>query len=209
MADSLTLYTNPMSRGRIAHWMLKEVGVPFEVVYLNYGEPMKSDEYLAINPMGKVPAVVHGDQVVTEGAAICAYLAEAFPQADLAPTESERARYYRWLLFAAGPVEQAVTNRALGVQTPEDRESMVGYGKFERVLEVLETACQQSDYIAGDRFTAADVYVGAQIGWGMQSGSIDKRPAFESYWARLCEREAYKQANAADDAAMPEGAGNG
>ena len=204
MADALTFYTNPMSRGRIARWMLEEVGQPYETVVLGYdGIGMKSPDYLAINPMGKVPAITHGDRIVTEGAAICAYLADAFPEAGLAPALADRADYYRWLFFAAGPVEAAVTNKSLGVDASE-KTRMVGYGSLAETLDALEGAVKGRQYIAGDRFTAADVYVGSQIGWGMMFGSIDKRPAFETYWAGLTSRTAYSRASEIDDKLIAE-----
>src|SRR5205814_8156035 len=159
----------------------------------------KSPDYLAVNPMAKVPAIRHGDTVVTEAAAICAYLADAFPEARLAPPPAERGAYYRWLFFAAGPVEAAVTDKSLGVRAPPGREVMVGYGTFDRVIDVLELAVSNGDYVAGDAFTAADVYFGSQIGWGMQFGSIEKRPAFERYWARISGRPAAARAREIDD----------
>lgn len=202
MSDDLILYTNPMSRGRIARWMLEEVGRPYRAEVLGYGESMKSPEYLAINPMGKVPAVKHGDRVVTEGAAICAYLADAFPDVGLAPPTADRADYYRWLFFAAGPIEQAVTNNSLGFEVPADRSAMAGYGQFAHVMDVMEHAVTRREYIAGDRFTAADVYFGSQVGWGLQFGSIEKRPAFEAYWARISARPAWARATEIDDKLM-------
>jgi glutathione S-transferase len=203
MADTLTFYTNPMSRGRIARWMLEEVGVPYRTVILGFGRPMQAPDYLRLNPMGKVPTLVHGDTVVTECAAICAYLADAFPAAGLAPEPARRGAYYRWLFFAAGPVEAAVTNQALGVEVPEDRRGMVGYGALPRVVDALEAAVSHTDYIAGDRFSAADVYVGAQIGWGLRFGTIEARPAFTAYWERIADRPAAVRAREIDDAAMP------
>lgn len=201
----LKLYTNPMSRGRIARWMLEEVGAPYEVEYLTYGGTMKAPEYLAINPMGKVPAVVHGDQVVTESAAICAYLADAFPGAGLAPPVDQRGAYYRWLFFAAGPVEAAVTNRSLGFTVAEDRKMMAGYGDFDAMYDVLvKAAAGAAPYLCGDRFTAADVYLGAQIGWGLQFGSIPANDALAEYWSRLEARPAWKRAGEIDDAAGAE-----
>src|SRR5580658_9731265 len=175
MADELVFYTNPMSRGRIARWMLEEVGQPYQTVLLDYAE-MKAPDYLAINPMGKVPAIRHGDIVITEGAAICAYLADAFPQAGLAPPPGHRLRgpYYRWLFFAAGPVEAAATNKALGFVVPEGRERMMGYGSYGEVMDALEGAVSQGDYLVGDRFTAADVYVGSHIGFGKEIGTTEK-----------------------------------
>ena len=198
MSDELVFYTNPMSRGRIVRWMLEEVGAPYRAEILQWGA-QKSPDYLAINPMGKVPAIVHRGTVVTEGAAICAYLADAFPQARLAPPAAERGAYYRWLFYAAGPIEAAVTNKGLGVEVPKEREMMVGYGSFDTVLDVVEGAVSKSDYVAGDRFTAADVYFGSQLGWGMQFGSIEKRPAFEAYWARISSRPAHVRAREIDD----------
>jgi glutathione S-transferase len=202
----LTFYTNPMSRGRIARWMLEEVGEPYDTVLLDYGTTMKGADYLAINPMGKVPAIKHGDTVVTEGAAICAYLADAFPDKGLAPppTSRERGPYYRWLFFAAGPVEQAVTGKSLGLLAPPDKKMMAGYGSFEETIDALERALQPGPYICDERFTAADVYVGAQIGWGMMFGSIEKRPAFETYFGRLAARPASIRAREIDDAIIAE-----
>lgn len=203
MSDELVLYTNPMSRGRIARWMLEETGTPYSTVILEYGTTMKAAEYLAINPMGKVPALRHGDRTVTECAAICAYLADAFPEAGLAPAMADRADYYRWLFFAAGPLESAVSNTALGVEVPPDRERMVGYGKLATVIDTLEAAVTGRSYLCGNAFSAADVYAGSQIGWGLQFGTIDKRPAFEDYWLRISDRAAYRRASELDDAAMP------
>ena len=201
MSD-LTLYTNPMSRGRIARWMLEEVGEPYETVLLEYGTTMKAADFLAINPMGKVPAITHGDTVVTEAAAICAYLADAFPHAGLAPPLGDRGPYYRWLFFAAGPAEAAVTNRAFGFDAP-DKKASLGYGSYEDVMNALEAAIAGAPFICGDRFTAADVIVGSQLGWGMMFGTIDKRASFEDYVARLQQRPAYARTGALDDAAMP------
>ena len=200
--SELTFFTNPKSRGRIVRWMLEETGVPYATEVLEYGTSMKAAPYLAINPMGKVPAIRHGDTVVTECAAICAYLADAFPQAGLAPPPHSAARgpYYRWLFFAAGPLEAAWTNRALGVSVPEGREAMVGYGSFEKVLDVLEAAIGARDYLVDGRFSAADVYVGSQLGFGMQFGMIDKRPSFARYWAGLEARPAKRRAEQLDGA---------
>jgi glutathione S-transferase len=202
----LTFYTNPMSRGRIARWMLEEVGEPYETVLLDYGTTMKAPEYLAINPMGKVPAVKHRDTIVTEAAAICAYLADAFPEKNLAPPPGDprRAPYYRWMFFAAGPVEAAVTGKALGLLAPEDKSAMAGYGTFDATMNALERAVSAGDYICGHQFTAADVYVGSQIGWGLMFGTIDKRPAFADYVERLQSRPAAQRARELDDAAMPQ-----
>ncbi len=205
MADELVLYTNPMSRGRVTRWMLEEMGQPYRTELLDYATGMKSPGYLAINPMGKVPALRHGDTIVTETAAICAYLADAFPQAKLAPAPGDRLRgpYYRWLFFTAGPVEAAVGNKALGFVVPPDRERMIGYGRIETVMSVLEAAVAAAEYLIGDKFTAADIYVGSQLGFGMMFGTIERRPAFERYWQRLSARPAFKRAKEIDDALAP------
>jgi glutathione S-transferase len=200
MADELIFYTNPQSRGRIVRWMLEEIGAPYRTEVLGYGTTMKSPEYLAINPMGKVPAIVYKGQLVTEAAAICAFLADAFPAAGLAPPPARRASYYRWLFYFAGAVEAAVVNRTLGFQVPADRERMVGYGTYDAVMNAVERAVSAGPYIAGDTFTAADVYCGSHIGWGLQFGTMERRPAFEAYWARLSERPAWRKATAIDDA---------
>lgn len=203
--SELIFYTNPMSRGRIVRWMLEEVGQPYRTEILDYAASMKAPAYLAINPMGKVPAIVHGGTIVTECAAICAYLADAFPAAGLAPapTDKWRGPYYRWMFFAAGPLEAAASNKAMGFQVPPERTAMIGYGTFGTVLDTLEGAIKGRPYIAGDKFTAADVYVGSHLAFGMQFGTIEKRPAFETYVAGLQVRPAAKRANEIDDALIP------
>lgn len=199
---TLILYTNPMSRGRIARWMLEEIGTPYEVKVLDYGTTMKSPAFLAINPMGKVPTLVHDGKVVTECAAICLYLADAFPKAGM--IGPDKAAYFRWMLFAAGPLEAAVTNHALGLTPPVERQQMVGYGSYETACETLGQAIAQTEYVAGDQFSAVDVYVGSQIGWGLQFGTIPETPALRAYWDRIKGRPARLRADAADTALMPE-----
>jgi glutathione S-transferase len=200
VADELVLYTNPMSRGRIGRWMLEEVGRPYKAEIVEFAR-MTSPEYLATNPMGKVPALRHGETLVTEAAAICAYLADVFPEAGLAPPPGSRLRgpYYRWLFFAAGPIEAANTDKALGVTVTPQHMRMVGYGTQERTLAALEDQLKLSEYIAGERFTAADVYVGSQLGFGVMFGTIDKRPAFERYWRLVSARPAALRAREIDD----------
>ncbi|HEX2135085.1 MAG TPA: glutathione S-transferase family protein [Microvirga sp.] len=205
MADELVFYTNPMSRGRIVRWMLEEIGRPYRTELLDYATTMKAPDYLAVNPMGKVPAIRHGDTVVTETAAICAYLADVFPEAGLAPPPGDRSRgpYYRWMFFAPGPLEAAATNKAFGFEVPQERRGMAGYGSYADVMNVLEQAVSGGDYLASDRFTAADVYVGSHIGWGMMFGTIEKRAAFERYWDRIRTRPAAVRAREIDDALAP------
>jgi glutathione S-transferase len=171
---------------------------------LDYGTTMKVPAYLAINPMGKVPTLRHGDMVVTEAAAICAYLADAFPQAGLAPPPGDRLRgpYYRWLFFAAGPVEAAVSNKAFGFVVPPEREGNIGYGSFKRVMDTLEEAVSGGNFLVGDSFTAADVYAGSQIGFGLMFKTFEPRPAFQQYWQRISARPAYARARDLDEALM-------
>ncbi|MYB38877.1 MAG: glutathione S-transferase family protein [Gammaproteobacteria bacterium] len=205
MASDLVFYTHPMSRGRIARWMLEEVGEPYDTELLEMGGSIKGADYLAINPMGKVPAIRHGDRVVTETAAICAYLADAFPDAGLAPPTNDRADYYRWLFFAAGPLEAAVSNSALGLTVPTERESTVGYGNLATVIDTLEKAIAGREFVAGTSFSAADVYVGSHIGWGFQMGTIEERPALAEYCNHVQSRPAHLRAQQIDDALVQQG----
>jgi glutathione S-transferase len=206
MSDELVFYTHPMSRGRIVRWMLEEAGQPYRTEVLDYATTLKAPAYLAVNPMGKIPAIKHGETVVTEAAAICAYLADAFPAAGLAPQlgDKRRGTYFRWLFFAAGPVESVVITTALGLQVKPEQKRMVGWGDTADTLAALEAAVAGKRYLLGDTFSAADVYVGAQLGWGMQFGSIDKRPAFQAYVAGLESRPAFIRAKDIDDKLMAE-----
>ena len=201
----LTLYHASPSRSGITLWMLEETGAPYhiELVKLSENEQNKPP-YLAINPLGKVPALKADGVIITEVAAICAYLADIFPERGLAPPPGHRSRgpYYRWLFFAAGPVEAAVTNKALKVEVSEEQSRFVGYGSFDAAIDALELALKPGPYICGDQFTAADVYVGSQIGYGMLFGSIEKRPLFEDYFARIQARPAAIRARELDDALM-------
>jgi len=201
MPDELVLYTNPMSRGRVARWMLEEIGEPYKVEVVDYASTMKGPAYLAINPMGKVPALRHGDAVVTETAAICAYLADAFPQARLAPPPGDRLRatYYRWLFFCAGPFEAAASNKALGFVVPPERERMMGYGNYAKTISTLEAAIASVDYLVGNRFTAAPRLRGPPAAVGMMFGTLERRPAFGRYWQRMSARAAYSRATKLDD----------
>ena len=207
--SNLTFYTNPMSRGRIIRWMLEEVGQPYDTNVLRWetGET-KGADYLAINPMGKVPAIVHDGVVVTECAAICAYLADAFPQAGLAPPPSSRLRgpYYRWLFFGAGPIEQAVGAKAVNFEPTVEQRSMLGFGCIEDVLGTVEAAVKGRTYLVGDDFTAADLYLASHLSWGMNFGTIEKRPAFETYIEPHLQRPAAQRADEIDNALIAAGA---
>lgn len=204
MSD-IIFYTNPMSRGRIVRWMLEELGQPYEARILDFGPQMKSPDYLAINPMGKVPAVQHGRTVVTEAAACCAYLAAAFPEAGLAPAPGTRASaaYLRWMFFAAGPGEAAISNASFGFDLPDDPQARgrSGYGSLELVADALAAMLSdERDYVTGEAFSAADVYVGSQILWGRRLGTLPDRPGFAEYTAHLTARPAAVRAREIDDA---------
>lgn len=200
---TLTLYTNPQSRGRIARWMLEEVGEPYEARILDFGPAMRTPEYLAINPMGKVPALVHDGRVVTEVAAILGYLAETFPQAGLMP--EDRAGFYRWTFFGAGPMEYAITNRSMGFEAKDVlEEGRLGYGSFERVIETLKGELARREYLCGDGFSVVDLYLGSQIGFGLLTGAIPAEPAFQAYWDRIRNRPAALRAQEADNRLIAE-----
>ncbi|HMJ12642.1 MAG TPA: glutathione S-transferase family protein [Polyangiaceae bacterium] len=194
MNDDLIFYHNPMSRGRIAHWMLEEVGTPYEMKLVNFEKrEHKAPEFLAINPMGKLPAIVHRGTVVTEAAAICTYLADAFPEARLAPAVNDpvRGTYLRWLFFGAGCIEPALVDRMLDRAAAPP--SSLGYGSYADVLDALEKAVTPGPFILGERFSAADVYVGSQIGWGLMVKSLEPRPAFLAYVDRWNQRPAFQR----------------
>lgn len=198
-----TFFTNPMSRGQIARWALHEAGAPYDEVTVEWDA--KPAELLAINPLGKVPTVIHhapeGDRVISEGAAICAYLAAG----DLAPREEERADFYRWMFFTAGPVEQGITARHLGYEPKDVRERIsAGFGDVDTALGMLESHLASYAFVCGDRFTMADVYVGSQVDFGLQFGTFPKQPAFMAYAERCHAREAYKAAKAIDNAQIAE-----
>jgi glutathione S-transferase len=203
MSTPLTFYTNPQSRGSIIRWMLEEVGVPYETVLLDYGTTMKGADYLRVNPMGKVPAIKHKDAVITECAAICTYLADAFPEAGLAPAPADRADYYRWMFFAAGPIEAAFSNKAMGWEAPPERQMMLGYGNFDSAINTLEMAVSGKAFVAGGRFSAADVYVGSMIDFMLTFGMLEPRASFDAYLGPLRDRAAYKRAKEIDAALMP------
>lgn len=198
MTDELIFYTNPMSRGQIIRWVLEEAQIDYKQDLVEYGAQMKSDDYLAINPMGKVPAIKHGDNVVTECAAICAYVADAFSEVKLAPDVDDRADYYRWLFFTAGPVESAVLNQGFGFKTDEQQQRTAGYGTYELTLNVLDQFLGSREYICGEEFSAADVYVGSQVDWGLMFKTIPETSNFNAYAERLRQRPAYQKAKQID-----------
>jgi glutathione S-transferase len=197
MSDKLTFYTNPQSRSSIVHWMLEEIGCRYTVQVLEYDTSMKSPSYLAINPMGKVPAIQHGEQVITEAAAICTYLAEAFPAAGLLPAPADRGAYYRWLFFTVGCLEPAYVNHAHGWNpaTPAIQRG-IGYGSYERALDSVSSGIRGRTHVAGERFSAADLILASHLNWGMMIGAIEKRPEFLAYCAVHTKRPAALRAQA-------------
>ena len=203
--DEVLFHTHPMSRGRIVRWVLEEAGCRYRTELMAF-EDLKSPSYLAINPLGKVPAITHHGVVVTETAAICAYLADAFPAAGLAPALADplRGSYLRLLFLAAGPLEAAITDRALGVEVTPEQSAFVGYGSHERLMAVIgQTLAAASPWLLGERFSAADVYLGSQILFGLKFKTIAPQQAFQAYLQRLMARPAWQRATAADDALLP------
>jgi glutathione S-transferase len=198
----LIFYTNPQSRGRIARWMLEECGADYRTVVVDYGPEMKSEPFISINPMGKVPAIVYAGKAVTETAAIITFLADLFPAAKLAPPPEQRQDYYRWLFFCAGPLEAALTNKSLGFDVPADKSRMAGYGTYDLVVDTLANKISRSTYITGETFTAADVYVGSHVGYGLMFGGLPKRAEFTDYFARVSARPARARADEMDNALM-------
>lgn len=200
--SEITLYTHPMSRGRVVRWMLEEIGVPYNVETIEFGSNMKSPEYLAINPMGKVPAIKHGNTVVTEVAAICAYLADQFPDSKLAPPSGsqERGAYYRWLFFMAGPFEMATSALAYGWKIDSSNAEAVGCGRVEDSINTLEKVLGTTPFVCGDTFTAADVLVSSYLWWSIMQKNIPSNKIFEDYIQRTESRPAAKRANDLDDA---------
>lgn len=199
MAD-LTLYHAAPSRSSITRWMLEEVGEPYDIhlLKLTESDQLKPD-YLAINPMGKVPALRHGDVVITEAAAICAYLADEFPQAGLSVPigDPRRGPYLQWLFFGPSCVEPAITDRAFPRQE-QPRRGALGYGDFDTVMKVLTMGIEPGPYLMGEQFTAADVVLGSTMRWGMMFKLLPEQPEFTAYVDRLVARPAFKQAFALD-----------
>lgn len=197
-----TFYTNPMSRGQIARWALHEVDADYAQVLVGWQD--KPAGLSAANPMGKVPTIVHhaaeGDRVVTEAAAICLYLADLHPEAGLLPTDAEKADYYRWTFFAAGPIEQSIISRAFKFEPSPEQEGMAGWGSFERTLHTLETLLASRDWVCGSRFTMADVYLGSSVDWGLTFGILPPSETLVAYAERIQARPAYSAAKAIDHA---------
>lgn len=204
MAD-YTFFTHPMSRGQIVRWALHEAGAEYDTVLIDWEAKPKA--LIDANPMGKVPTLIHHraghDYVISEGAAICAYLADATAP-HLAPSDEERADYYRWLFFAAGPLEQALICKAMGWEVPEGKSATAGFGSFDLTVDTLTEVLSGRDYICGGRFTMADVYVGSQVDWGLMFKTLPENDVFLAYAKRLRARDAYRDATAIDRALIAE-----
>jgi len=195
MAAKIDFYTHARSRGRIVHWLLEELGEPYQTHWLEYGGSMKDAAFLRINPMGKVPALVYDGAIVTECPAILTFLAAMYPGKGLIPAEPAAwANCYRWMFFAAGPVEQATTAKAMQWTVAEEQKPMLGFGDLDATLDVIEMALGSGPWLCGERFSAADVYIGSQVNWGMQFGTVEPRPVFEQYAGRCTRRAAWKRA---------------
>jgi glutathione S-transferase len=193
----LRLHHASPSRSSTILWMLEEIGEPYDlhVLDLQKGE-QRLPEYLAINPMGKVPALEHDGILVTEVGAICLYLADAYPGAGLAPAIADplRGPYLRWMFFQGNCLEPAIVDRAL--KREPGPPSLVPYGDFDTTVDVVARQVAPGPWFHGERFTAADVYLGSAIRWTMQFGLLPERPEFKAYVARLAQRPALRRANA-------------
>jgi len=200
LMPNLTLYHAAPSRSSIVHWMLEEIGQPYDVHVLHLQKhENREPAYLAINPMGKVPALKHGDVVVTEGAAICLYLADAFPNAGLTVPIGDPGRgpFLKWLFFGPSVIEPAVMDRAYK-RAEEAPRAALGYGDFETTMDVVAKAVERGPYLLGDQFTAADVVIGSTLRWAMMFKLIPERPEFLAYTARFTNRPALQRSEARD-----------
>jgi len=200
MTDEIVFYHNPQSRSQMVRWMIEEAGAPHRVVPIDFTKnEHKAPAFLALNPMGKLPTIEHRGTVVTETAAIIAYLADTFPQAGLAPAPGEPARgaYYRWLFFGAGCFEPALLDKMM--KRPEvERKSAVGWGSYDDVLATLKKALATGPYLLGEKFTAADLYIGSELNFAVMFGApgLKGEPVIDAYLARLAARPAFQRAMA-------------
>jgi glutathione S-transferase len=202
VTETIAFYHNPESRGRIVHWMLEEASAPYEIKLIDFKKAEhKSAQFLAINPMGKIPAIVHRGVVITESAAICAYLADAFPKAGLAPSLDSplRGTYLRWLFFGAGCVEPAIVDKLFS-RPPASRPTALGYGNFDDTMRTLQQALTPGPFVLGEQFSAADVYLGSAIGWGLAMKTLEPNATFGAYLGRISQRPAYQRATAQNEA---------
>ncbi len=194
--DEVTFYHNPQSRAQMAHFMLEEVGAPYRIVPIDFEKgDNRTPDFLKINPMGKLPTIVHRGVTVTETGAIIAYLADAFPQAGLAPATDDPARgtWLRWIVFGAGVFEPALLHKLM--KMPEVPRATAAFGSYEDAIGALDIMVQPGPWILGDRYSAADVYVGAQLTWAASFGApgIADNPRLAAYIERIKARPAYQK----------------
>jgi glutathione S-transferase len=203
--DKIIFHHAPMSRSNIVHWMLEELGVPYELHAMSLERAdHKKPAYLAINPMGKVPAITHQGVTITEAAAICAYLADEFPAAKLSvPIGSpERGLYLKWLFFGPSCLEQAIIDRIHNRPPAPARAS--SYGEYDTVMDTIAKTVAVGPYLLGDQFTAADVVVGLGLQWGTLQKAVPERPEFIAYMGRLRQRPALQRSFAKNQALYAE-----
>ena len=197
----LTLYHAAPSRSSIVHWMLEELGEPYDLHLLSFAKgDNRAPEYLAVNPMGKVPALKYGDTVITEAAAICAYLADEFPQArlNIPVGDPRRGVYLKWLFFGPSCIEPAITDRAFP-RKEEPRRAALGYGDIDTVMDLVAKGVSgNGPYLMGEQFTAADVIIGSTLRWGMMFKLLPERPELMPYAQRIAERPALQRSEAKD-----------
>ena len=204
--QKLTLYTNPHSRGTNVRWMLEECGADYDTVGVPFGAEMKAPAYRAINPMGKVPALTHGDTVLTETVAIITWLAERYPEKALIPAAGSDARgeYYRWLCFALH-LEYAAVDRWRGVENNAEQRKAIGYGDFDTAFAVLQERLRGREYLIGDRFSALDLYYSGLLAWLIHRVQVLPADAvYLDYMQRHLARPAHQRAVALDEALLAE-----
>lgn len=193
--EKIVLYTHPQSRGRNVVWMLEECGAEYETVLMNFGEDLHSPAYLAVNPMGKLPALKYGDTVITEASAIITFLADLFPQAKLAPAQvdGQRGEYYRWLFYTASSVEAALMEVAFQLPIQPSMRKSLGYGSMEQVIATLDGQLSKQSYLLGEHFQGCDLLLAGLLMFAIRSGALSPTPAMQAYLARITERAAYQK----------------
>jgi len=192
---ALEFYHNPQSRAAMTHWLLEEIGCDYTIKPVAYEDgSMRTPEFLAINPMGKIPPIKDGDTIVTETAAIAIYLADKYKSPnDLAPgiDDPRRGEYLRWVAFQTGAIDPAMMQASTKVEIPRQA---AGWGNVELVMDVLDQRLAKADpYLFDDFFTAADVLIGGALGWAIQFGMFEMRPGFENYLKAVQARPAFQK----------------
>ena len=193
--EKIVLYTHPQSRGRNVVWMLEECGAEYETVLMNFGEDLHSPAYLAVNPMGKLPALKYGDTVITEASAIITFLADLFPQAQLAPAQvdGQRGEYYRWLFYTANSVEAALMEVAFQFPIQPAMRKSLGYGSMEQVIATLDVQLSKQSYLLGEHFQSCDLLLAGLLMFAIRTGTLSPTPNMQAYLGRITERTAYQK----------------